>query len=210
MQQPGEPLTLSFGSESERRTIRADTLWELLLGHREDCRVHLLPLLYKIRSDWQLLATADQVKGQLLTLARSPVPTEHESWSRLVAQLGDDNFSKREEADRRLRANGRRVLVFLRTLDPQTLDAEQRFRVARIVRGLSGIDVGDQSREIAEELRDNPSIWLALAGDEEESTRGTAKNELQRILQQSIEFDPAADQSIRNDQLNRIEKSIRP
>ena len=206
LQQPGRSLTLSLGSSPEQRDIHAATIWELLIAHRDECREFLLPILYRMRPGWDLMVTADLIQEQLLQMAAEGKPPQYARWQKLVEQLGDDSYSKREAADRRLRAAGRRVLAFLNKLDGQALDAEQRFRISRIVRSFQGQE--QSPREIAEEMSDDPSIWLAVAADERESVRRTSLSELRRLLEQPIDFDPAAEAAIRQNQLRKINQQI--
>ncbi|MBN2295436.1 MAG: hypothetical protein JXM70_23595 [Pirellulales bacterium] len=205
-QRPGERMTLTLASEPKSRVIQATTIWQLLIGHRNDCRSYLLPVLYKLRPGWNLLATADQVEEQLLRLAEENPSPQYARWQKLIEQLGHSSYSRREAADRELRAAGRRVLSFLGKLDKDKLDTEQRFRISRIIRSF---DLIEQSpSEIAEEMRDDPLIWLAVATDDRETARHAARSALQRLLKRPIDFDPTASAEIRETQLEKIEQSI--
>ncbi len=211
LQQPGRRMTLSLGNGSKQRVIHAATIWELLIAHRDVCRSSLLPILYRLRPGWDLMVRADQIEEQLLRLAGAGKPPQYVRWQQLVEQLGHDSYSRREAADRELREAGCRVLTFLKkldgaNLDGQKLDTEQRFRIARIVRSFEGVE--QSPREIAEEMSDDPSIWLAIAGDDSEPVRRTARAELQRLLKQPADFDPAAEASVREAQLRKIGNQI--
>ena len=216
LQLPGERLILALGSGPKQRLIKAATLWELLIGHRQDCRVHLLPILYKLRPGWNLLVTSDQIEEQLLRMAEEDVRPEYARWGELVELLGHNSYARREAADRELRGAGRRALAFLRKLDGHKLDGhkldghkldvEQLFRIARIIRSFEGVE--QSPREIAEEMRDDPSIWLAVAANDGESARRTAWAELRRLLKQPVDFDPTAEAPAREAQLRKIGKHI--
>ena len=206
IQRPGEPISFAFADSGKHRTVRADTIWEILIAYPGACRRHLLPVLYKLRPGWGLLLEAQNVKSQLLQMAAEGSTAEQTHWQELVDQLGHDSYSRREAADRRLRAAGRRVAGFLRNLDKSSLDAEQRFRVSRIIREYTGVE--QAPREIAEELRDDAAIWLALAKSDKEPERITARAELQRLLKQTVAFDPSADPKIRDAQIEEIRKQI--
>ncbi len=205
-QQPNRRMTFTLPDGSKQRVIQADTIWELLIGHREECRANLLPILYKLRPGWNLLTTADQIEEQLLRIAEEKAASQHDRWAELVEQLGHDSYSSREAADRELRDAGHRALAFLEKLDKDKLDAEQRFRLARIVRSFDFVE--PSPREIAEQMRNDPSIWLAVAADNRESARQTAHAELKRLLKRPMDFDPAASAETRKAQLDKIEKSI--
>ncbi len=206
VQKPGKPIVFTLGTGAARREIRAATVWELLIAYPEECRQHLLPILYTLRPGWNLLLAAEQVKSNLLQLAAAGPASQDALWLELVGQLGRDDYAVRDAADRRLREAGRQSAAFLKKLDKAKLDAEQRLRVARILRDFAE---GEQSpREIAEEFFGDPQIWLAVARSDEEPARCTAKGELQRLLKAPITFDPAADRATRGGQLQKIEKSI--
>ena len=206
LQLPGERLILALGSGPKQRVIQAATIWELLIGHRQDCRVHLLPILYKLRPRWNLLVTSYQIEEQLLRMAEEDVRPEYTRWGELVELLGHDSYARREAADRELRSAGRRALTFLRKLDENKLDTEQLFRIARIIRSFEGVE--QSPREIAEEMRDDPSIWLAVAANDEESARRAAWAELRRLLKRPVDFDPTAEAPVREAQLQKIGKHI--
>ncbi len=206
LQQPGDRLVLALGSGPKQRVIRAATIWELLIGHRQDCRVHLLPILYKLHPGWNLLVTSGQIEEQLLRMAEEDVRPEYARWGELVEQLGHNSYARREAADRELCGAGRRALAFLRKLDGHKLDVEQQFRIARIIRSFEGVE--QSPREIAEEMRDDPSIWLAVAANDRESARRAAWAELRRLLKRPVDFDPTAEAPAREAQLRKIGKHI--
>jgi len=80
-----------------------------------------------------LLNQAKQVERQMLELARTSRVPDRGRWEALVAKLADDSYSRREAAVRALRQQGLAVVPFLRSQDWQLLDAEQRFRLRRIL-----------------------------------------------------------------------------
>ena len=203
-----EPLCLSLGSPGQERVCRAPSLWHLLVMEPEASRQHLLPLLALLNPQPDLDRTAQQAEAALVRGAAQRELPDPQRWSALVEQLGDERFSRREAADRQLRALGRVVLTYLERLDPSRLDAEQHYRVRRIIKQLSS-GVGDDSPlEIADWLAGDPAVWFALLSRDDESTRRSAAERLEAFLGRALPFDPSADATTRSEQIERLRGRI--
>ena len=129
-------------------------------------------------------------------------------WAALVEQLGDERYSRRAAADRELRAMGRVVFTYLQGLDRDRLDAEQHYRVRRIVMSLAANMNNDLPPEIARWLAGDPVVWLALLSRDDESTRRLAAERLEALLGEPISFDPAADPATRTEQIERLRQEV--
>lgn len=198
------PLLLQIGPPASPQLYRGESLWHLLLAHRDVCRQHLLPLLKILHRDWDLGKTADQVEGALLSAATASELPDRKRWSRLVDQLGEPRFSQREAADRQLREMGRAVVTYLRQLDTSRLDAEQRYRVRRIILSLSTSEDVQSPEQVAAWLSGDPAVWLMLLAREDESVRRLALARLQALVDRPVEFHPAADVETRRRQLEAL------
>jgi len=208
-QQPSQGMmSLAVGSGPKRQVYRASSLWHLLMGNREVCRQHLVPLAQMINADWDLAAVSEDVEQALVARAGSLSATDRSRWEALVRQLGSDQFSQRQAADRELRAFGRVVLGFLERLDPEQLDAEQELRVRRIVLSLSPGDREGSPEQIAAWLAGDPRIWVELLAREEEATRRTAVEQLRLLLDRPVAFDPGADAETRQAQRERLRAEL--
>jgi len=208
LQEPGHPLVLSLGTDSTKRIFQAESLWLLWFTEREKCTRHLLPFLNLLREDWQILETIEEVEAELLRMASSEASYDETHWARLVEQLADRRFAVREAADRQLREAGQPVVLFLEGLDPGRLDAEQRFRIHRILEALSSGSGDDSVRRVASRLAVEPTVWLTLLGREEEATRRLACERLGGLLGESIDFDPAAEEAVRAKQIEKIRQRL--
>ena len=91
---------------------------------------------------------------------RDPLPRDR--WAQLVSQLSDSRYSRREAADRQLRAEGKSVLSYLEALRADELDFEQQHRIRGIRRWLTRGDDNDAPESIAAWLGADPRVWLAL------------------------------------------------
>jgi hypothetical protein len=128
-----------------------------------------------------------------------------QKWSTLVEQLGDERFAVREAADRHLRDAGRAIVVFLERLDRNRLDAEQDYRIRRILQSLSsGKGADDTVERAAAWLSGDPEIWWALMRRDAEPTRRVAAKRLESLLGRPLAFDPAAPADVRGKQLEQI------
>jgi hypothetical protein len=204
------PLVLTVGSKDAAQVIRAPSLWHLMVGHPAICREHLAGLLTLIDARWDLGATADEVESILLELARTQDPPDRRRWALLVEQLHDERFARREEADRELRAVGRSVISYLGKLDFTRLDAEQQFRIRRILLSLNDEADTRTPDQIAAWLSGDPQIWLSLLARDSLETRKLAARQLASLLDHPIEFDPAADEAARQSQLSSLQGQLSP
>lgn len=207
IQQPGRNVTLEVTSDGQTERRDAPTLWHLWLADPELCRKNLEPLLKILAPGWKLDADAEQITRLLLAGAEDSAPRSQE-WDALVAQLGDPQYARREAADRQLREAGQAALPYLTMLDPRELDAEQRFRIRRIVSRLQTDTQEDTPERAAAWLRADPRIWLALARRPELETRATAGRQLQALLGADVVFDAAADPPTREAQLLKIAERL--
>ncbi len=210
VQAPGEPISLTVGPEGKQTVYRASTLWHLLLTQREPCRQHLLPTLETVPGCEQIATTATAVESELLKAANTGKLPDRQHWNDLVQQLGDNQFAKREAADRLLRAVGPSLLCYLEQLDYGQLDAEQQFRVRRIQESLRGQAVGDTPEHVAAQLVADPLVWLALLDRPEGSTRRVAAKQLAGLLGEPIGIDPAADPASQSSQREQLRAKLEP
>lgn len=208
LQAPNEPITLTIGPKDRPRTCQGASLWHLLLAEPAVCRDHVGPLLKILLPEWDFLQLGEQIEGELVRLAESEKPPEQQRWAEWVRQLGDPQFSRREAADRQLREAGRVVATYLERLDPTQLDAEQRYRVRRILQALSESTAEESPLQVARWLSGDPAVWLALLSRDQPSIRRSAHRRLEALLGSPIAFDPDADPPTRTRQLEAIRKQI--
>lgn len=207
-QNGNEPITLATGENEDLRSYSAKTLWHLLIEEPQAFGDYLIPLLEPITATNDLTALAQQIEAALLRAGVKDSHAERERWGRLVGQLADDSYSRREAADRELRRAGPLVVTFLDQLDKDKLDAEQRFRILRIVEALSE-QAGDDTPElVASWLVGDPAIWLALLDRSDQSTRRLAARQLESLLGGPVDFDPDADETTRAAQIERLRQEI--
>lgn len=174
----------------------------------QECKEHLLPILEQLKPDWKLTETADKVEERLIQGMVRDVAAERARWTELVAQLGDDQFSRREAADRALRAASPSVLGYLRQLDLAAMDAEQQFRLHRIIDGLASQVNDDSPEQVAAMLTGDASVWLALLSRPDASTRQAAAQQLSALLGSPIPVDPAADPATQERQREQLRAKI--
>jgi hypothetical protein len=202
-----ERVALIVGTGDRKQVFRAADLWQLALAHPQECKQWLTPLLLRLRPGRSLTDMSDRIESKLLSLHSDEMAARRIRWAELVAQLGDDRFGKRQAADRALRAEGLALLGYLRRLDFRRLDAEQQFRVRRILESLGGHD--DDSVEVAAiTLAEEPMVWLVLLGRPEERARKAAARQLASLLGRRIDVDPAADPATQKENRERLRAII--
>ncbi len=173
-----EKITLTLGSGTGQQVFRTRGLWQLLMTQPKECQQHLLPLLDVLRPNWNLADSAARVEERLLQEANGDGAASRARWADLVAQLGDENFAKREAADRALRTGNAGAVAYLRQLDVNHLDTEQQFRVSRILDAITVQNGDDSVEQVAATLATDPTVWLALLARPDPSARRTAVREL--------------------------------
>lgn len=207
-QAPHEPLRLIVGLGEGQQAYQAATLWHLFIAEPDPCRQHLAPLLRLLGEEWDVSRSAVEVEATLIRQTAAGEIPDLRRWAALVGQLADDRFGRREAADRELRALGRVVLTYLGQLDSSQLDAEQHYRVRRIIMTLSASSQNDRPSEAAAWLAVDPAIWVTLLGRENLSTRRLAAERLKTLLGKPIPFDPAAEPAARASQIQRLRAQI--
>jgi hypothetical protein len=208
VQSPREPIVLKVGSKGSERIYRAESIWHLFLQEPAVAREHLAPLLKILLREWDFVKKASEIESALVRTAESGAPSDQKLWSEWVRQLGDASFAKREAADRRLRESGRIVVTYLQQLDPARLDAEQRYRVRRILQAMSDAISEELPPQVAMWLSGDPAIWLALLSRDEEPTRRAALKRLEAISGGPLPFDPAADRKTRQRQIEAVRDRV--
>ncbi len=206
-QQPDEPLTLGVRTATEQRVYRARSLWHLLIVHSEPCRKHLLPLVETLRPDWNLTTLLEAIEDELRQRAAA-APPDTATIDRLVAQLADPQFGRREAAERRLRASSPAVLSYLEGLDQGGLDAEQRFRLGRTVAALRAALADTKPQEIAAWLSGDVEVWLALLERPDPATRQLAARQLESRLGEPLGVDPQCEPADQQAELARLRERL--
>ena len=208
-QAANEKVTLTLGAGPEKKVFQAQDIWRLAIARPKECKDRLFPLLEMMRAGWKFSETVAGVEQKLMQAAGKDAAADRARWAKLVEQLGDERFAKREAADRSLRTEGTAAIGFLRQIDFRRLDAEQQFRVGRILDAFTGLSGDDSADEIASSLAADPMVWLDLLARPELATRKAAAGQLVLLLGEPIDVDPAAEpdsQKAKREQLKaRIE-----
>jgi hypothetical protein len=207
-QAPGEKITLTLGAGAEKRTFQSPDIWRLMIAQPKVCKEQLFPLLDMVHSGWKFSEIATGVEEKLLQSAGKDVAPDHKRWDKLIELLGDERFAKREAADRALRAEGLAAVGYLRQLDFGKLDAEQQFRVGKILDAFTGINGDDSTDEIATSLAADPSVWLDLLSRPEPATRKATAAQLAILLGEPIDVDPAADPDSQKEKREQLKARI--
>jgi len=208
LQPASGPVVLIVPEDGRSGEHEAPSLWHLLLAEPKLCERELNRLLRPLRPDWQLVTEARAIETELLRVARAIEPPDYQSWTAWVAELASEESWRRRAADRCLRDAGRAALPYLRGLDRQRLDAEQRFRIRRIVTALGGTAGYDTPESVAAWLASDPRTWLIFLASDNESRRRLAADQLSHAWGGQIAFDPAADEQTRAVQIEQLRRRV--
>lgn len=199
---------LKVGPEGKQQIYSAPNLWHLFLAYPAETKRHLVPLLELLHPNWKLSESAATLESELLRKAGNKEISDRKRWVALVEQLGDESFAKRQAADRAIRAADPAVLSFLQQLDFSRLDAEQQFRVRRIIETLTERLGDDSPEQVASWLAGDASVWLILLNRSEVATRRQAARQLVAMLGGPIPVDPEADPASQKAQMEQLRLRI--
>lgn len=207
--QPADgPISLRLTQGTRREQLRSPSYWHLALSWPHVCETQLAPILEILRPDWALSKTATALEAQLKRDARRFRPLDRSRLDELLRELGSHEFAQRESAERQLRAAGETILPFLRAIDRSRLDAEQAFRVRSVIHGMHSDLDDDTPENLAPWLVGDPHIWLALLDRDQEPMRRLAAEQLGRLLDKPLDFDPAAEPEVRQRQIKAISDQV--
>ena len=192
VQKNNEKLTFILGEGAHKQVYRELDIWTLLLVQPKQSQTELVSLLEMLRLDWRLAEMVANIETQLIAEAGNPNGDRRSRWTEFVAQLSDDRFARRESADRALRDGGLGALAYLRQLDFARLDAEQQFRIRRILDASSEQNGDDTIEQTTTSLAEEPLVWLALLARPEKAMRQAAVRQLSALLGEPIAVDPEA------------------
>jgi hypothetical protein len=207
-QKPQGKSVLTLETEGKQQVLAGDSLWHLFILYPDQARRYLAPLMQTLQPSWKLAETADAIEKELLRNADNTLVLDRSNWSRWVAQLGDENFARRQAADRALRAANPALLVYLQQLDFERLDAEQQFRIRRIIETLSVKISSDTPEQVASWMTGDPEIWLAFLSRPDVATRRIAAKQLAAMLEGPIPVDPAADPASQKAQFDQLRAQL--
>lgn len=197
------PVSLVVEHDNAPRQSAAADLWRLMLSEPELCQQHLIPVLESLRPDWRLAELGQQVERTLLAQAAGSALLDLQDLDRLILQLGDREFHRRQAAERRLRELGQRAASHLNRVNHNNLNAEQRFRVLRIQQSLHVRDA-DTPLRVAAWLIDDSAAWISLLDRDDPSQRMVAARHLETLLGRPLEFDALAAAPQRAQQLAHL------
>jgi hypothetical protein len=208
-QSPGKPVTLRIGPETQAKVLEAASLWHLLVIDPDLGRQYVVPLMRAFQADVDPVRFVEELESELTRSTSVVQAPSRQRWSELVQQLGDERFARRQAADHELRQAGRLVATYLEQLDLAQLDAEQQYRVRRILDAISESSGMDTPVAMATWLSGDPSIWLALLERESAAVRQVARERLEGLLGTAIALDPQATREARHEQVEQLRAQLR-
>lgn len=172
------------------RTYKANSIWELVFIIPGDDFERFATMLTAIHRDLRLADLRERFAVALVDAAGREEATDMANCEALVAQLADTDFAQREAASRQLLAMGGDTLIYLMSLDSDTLEPEQQLRLKRIRQQL---ETGTEEEDIqlyARSLQRRPLVWVGLLESEHVTQRIVAFAQLKTLLGDEIAYDP--------------------
>jgi hypothetical protein len=160
VQEGNRPILIQHfrGKESYKR--EADTWIHFYVSDSVTYNKHLRPLVDSLIRGTPLNRLAEAAHLRSLASLSSASITSDMALQRYIEMLGSTQRTTRIEAQRELHQCGISLLPRLRQVDPQSLDAEQRYRVNEIIQQLTPRGEDCESR-LAAMIRDDSNYWSA-------------------------------------------------
>jgi hypothetical protein len=195
-------LTAKIGDQTWE--LHGPTVWHLALGAPELCRKQLFPLLEMLRNGWKPDAVAADLEDSLFKSAATFTLGDQQRWAQAIRELSANSYSQRHAAFRRLREAGRAIVPYLQNYDVAQLDAEQRTRIQGLIAEYTGSGTEDTVSALTIRLLGDRQIWFELLDRDDLAKRTKAAETLSRLLNEKLDFDPAADAATRKTQLEKL------
>ncbi len=202
-QAAGKPVVVSLELPTGKKVVHGESFWHVYLADPELIRRHVGPVFELLHPSWRLAALGAVVEDTLVQRAPHMQRGDSERWSRLIDALGSPEFAVRETTQRNLLTAGPTVLPYLQQLDRSRLDAEQAARVRSLIDQLSA-HYEDTADRVAVWLVWDWKVWMSLLERDELIKRRVAVDQLQKIWDTTIDFDPAASPEQRQQQLAKL------
>lgn len=203
-QRPGQPLRLTLASASKEQTLVAPMLWHFLLAEPEIGARDLVPMFQILRPEWNLMREAEQLRAALLEHGATSDPAAAQQYQRWVDELASGRFATRRQAERHLAEAGQPAALYLEMLDERTLDAEQRYRVGRLLSRQLAREAGDTPQRLAYRMAGDVETWLAIMQGGPLEERRSASEILAQLVAAPLAFDPTAPPEERREQIAAI------
>jgi hypothetical protein len=172
------------GSDAEAYTVQGSTLMHLREADRAMFIEDIEPILNELLHPYCIQDLAD--RAHELSLHEPPAHSTDErlvddaSIRTWIHELRSPSRIRRTEAERKLLAVGISLLPRLATIDPSTLDSEQRQRLSEIQSRLTPLAEDDAVR-LAVLLRDDREYWQLAASRLDDRELQFVSNRLQKL-----------------------------
>lgn len=187
---------------------KAASLWHLMLAEPLVSRLYFVPLAERLRPNWELLHFSNELRHALLRFPQVHALPERSQIDAHVARLGHKEFKQRQAADRELRRLGPVIVPYLQSIDPLTIDSEQRSRLRGILAVMQTTTTGDTLERAVQFLAADKAVWLMFLSDEDLVIRQTATAHLGALQGKTLDFDPLGEPAERMARIGKLRKSM--
>lgn len=195
-------------SNDAAHAYQATSVWHLVLSEPLVSRLYLIPLLQQLRTNWDVGHIASELRLTLLNFPRNHALPDRTRIDALVLQLGNKSFKQRQAADRELRQLGPAVIPYLQSIDPLSVDSEQRSRIRGVLSSMQASSTSDTLERVVNLLAGDKTVWLMFLGAEDPQSRELAASQLGQLMGRPLDFDPTAPAEKRAAQIASLRKML--
>jgi len=191
-----------FGAGRQIEHMNTPSWAEFLQKHPDAVEKAVLPWLDTLPLESLLGGTADLWAYQVLADRLQPLPGIDAQVKPLIEQFGDVSPEKRDAASDKLKKLGNPALAVLARLDRSQLSPEQIDRIGQIAQREF---LGDQQ---VKAFKTDKKFLLDCLLSRDEAIRRAAAAQLQAVMGQTIDFDPAGIASKRCTQVLKLHRQL--
>jgi hypothetical protein len=195
--------SLDRGAQNSFVNFSASTLKQLQAEHPQEVRKYLIPMLHNLTGRNLLRPGATDVYRVFNALR--PDPQVAKRLDDLLIRLESDVYAVRDQASKDLHSLGSGAVLAALRRDTGDLSAEARNRLDLFISNHSNLPLADARAA----LKDGPFL-LDCLDDEDANVRAAAKSALEKLLGQSIEFNPTQDDQSRATAVDALRKKLDP
>jgi hypothetical protein len=203
-------VRLVMGAGEEAKTYEAKSIWHLIITEPQLRHGDFSSLLTFLCPGLDVRKEATAVERKLVESSNRPGVSLREI-NRIIHNLDSAKYMERSAADRQLRSMGLESLHLLETKEQWMWSREQRTRIESIKNDLTEQlnQFPDSVDRVAEWLRGDRSVWMAMLSREDLEVRTAAMRRLSAMTGQDIDVDPSAPAAAREEQIKLLKRRFR-
>lgn len=183
--------------------LTAANVVELRRRYPRETSLYLQPILRDIGQDATVFAADTRAAWQVFAPSVKPDDELMRTLATIVAEFDADDFRQRESAQAKLEALGQPAAVALTHYDRRELSDEQNSRIDTFLAPYRPLSDDEAARQAQ-----SPAFMLDCLLTDDADIREIAKRELERMVDEKVEFDPGANAIQRSEAVARLRAKI--